>query len=294
MELNRLELQRKDIIKKIKSKTGFTFTKSLGQNFLTDFQIIDKILEGANISSEDTVIEIGPGNGALTAPLAKIAKKILAIEIDKKLIPILSKNLSGFQNTKIINEDILKVDLHALIGKTNSDSVKVIGNLPYYITTPIIMKILEEYVPVKSITVMVQKEVADRLLAAPSTKEYGALSVVVQYYCDVHHITDVPRTSFYPRPNVDSTVIRLDIAKKSNIAIMSDPIFFKTIKASFAQRRKTLSNSLCTIGLPKDKVLLALLNADINPERRGETLSIEEFAKLSNAFYEFRGVLVVQ
>ncbi len=271
----------------IKAKYGFNLSKSLGQNFLTDKNIIDKIIDGSNIGPNDLVVEIGPGIGVLTREAAQQGKKVIAIEIDKNLIPILKDTLGDLPNIEIINMDVLKSDLHSILEKEKQegivyDNVKVIGNLPYYITTPIIMKILEDKVPVQSLTIMLQKEVADRINAKPSTKDYGALSVAVQYYCHVNHVASVPREVFIPKPNVDSSVIRLDIRNQKPVELLDEELFFQTIKAGFAQRRKTLQNTLQT-AFPKEKVIAALDQAGIDPIRRGETLSIQEFANLSNA-----------
>lgn len=271
------------IIAGIQKKYGFKLSKSLGQNFLTDKNIIDKIIDGAKIGQEDMVVEIGPGIGVLTHEAAALAGKVICVEIDKNLIPILKDTLADFPHVKVVNQDILKTNLTELIQAGAPDGkVIVLGNLPYYITTPIIMKILEDHAPVDSMVIMLQKEVADRIKANPSTKDYGALSVAVQYYCSVSHVANVPREVFVPRPNVDSSVIRLDVLKEHPVKVTNETIFFQMIKASFGQRRKTLSNSLQS-SFPKEAVNAALSEANIDPIRRGETLSIQEFANLSNA-----------
>lgn len=270
--------------KEVVQKHNFKFSKSLGQNFLIDTNVIDRIIEGARVKEGDYVIEVGPGIGTLTKEMGKTAEKVVAIEIDKTLIPILKETLSDFPNIEVINQDILKVDVQELIKeKLNGGPVKLIANLPYYITTPIVMKFLEEDISVTDIVVMVQKEVADRMNAQPNTKDYGALSVAVQYYCDTEIVAKAPRHMFMPQPNVDSTVIGLHVREEQIYHVDNEEVFFKTVKASFGQRRKTLLNSLGGLGfLTKDQIREALQEANIDEKRRGETLSIEEFAALSN------------
>lgn len=270
--------------KEVVQKYNFKFSKSLGQNFLIDNNIIDKILVGARIKEGDNIIEVGPGIGTLTREMGKVAEKVVAIEIDKNLIPILKDTLSDLDNTEVINKDILKVDIQELIkDKLNGGPVKLVANLPYYITTPIVMKFLEEDIPVTDIVVMVQKEVADRMNAIPSTKDYGALSIAVQYYCETEIVAKAPRHMFIPQPNVDSTVIGLHVRAERKYDVHNEELFFKTVKASFGQRRKTLLNSLGGLGfLNKDEIREILKEANIDEKRRGETLSIEEFAVLSN------------
>ena len=271
--------------KEVVQKHNFKFSKSLGQNFLIDTNVIDRILEGARVTEGDYVIEVGPGIGTLTKEMGRTAQKVVAIEIDKTLIPILEETLADFPNIEVINQDILKVDVQELVKeKLNGGPVKLIANLPYYITTPIVMKFLEEDIPVTDIVVMVQKEDADRMNAQPNSKDYGALSVAVQYYCDTEIVAKAPRHMFMPQPNVDSTVIGLHIREEKKYNVDNEDIFFKTVKASFGQRRKTLLNSLGGLGfLSKDQIKVALQEANIDEKRRGETLSIEEFASLSNA-----------
>ena len=271
--------------KEVVQKHNFKFSKSLGQNFLIDTNVIDRILEGARVQEGDYVIEVGPGIGTLTKEMGRTAEKVVAIEIDKTLIPILEETLADFPNIEVINQDILKVDVQELVKeKLNGGPVKLIANLPYYITTPIVMKFLEEDIPVTDIVVMVQKEVADRMNAQPNSKDYGALSVAVQYYCDTEIVAKAPRHMFMPQPNVDSTVIGLHVREERKYPVDNEDIFFKTVKASFGQRRKTLLNSLGGLGfLSKDQIKIALQEANIDEKRRGETLSIEEFASLSNA-----------
>ena len=275
--------------KEVVNKHNFKFSKSLGQNFLIDDNVIDRILEGARLSETDRIIEVGPGIGTLTREMGKVAEDVVAIEIDKTLIPILKETLADLDNVEVVNEDILKVDVQGLINeKLNGGPVKLVANLPYYITTPIVMKFLEEDIPVTDIVVMVQKEVADRMNAKPSTKDYGALSVAVQYYCDTEIVAKAPRHMFVPQPNVDSIVIGLHVRDEKKYVVDNEEIFFKTVKASFGQRRKTLLNSLGGLGfLSKDQIREALQAANIDEKRRGETLSIDEFANLSNEIHKF-------
>ncbi|MCC0638108.1 MULTISPECIES: 16S rRNA (adenine(1518)-N(6)/adenine(1519)-N(6))-dimethyltransferase RsmA [unclassified Clostridioides] len=270
--------------KEVVQKHNFKFSKSLGQNFLIDSNIIDKILDGARVTEGDNIIEVGPGIGTLTREMGKVAEKVVAIEIDRNLIPILKDTLSDLENIEVINQDILKVDIQELVkDKLNGGPVKLVANLPYYITTPIVMKFLEEDIPVTDIVVMVQKEVADRMNAVPSTKDYGALSIAVQYYCETEIVAKAPRHMFIPQPNVDSTVIGLHVRAEKKYDVHNEELFFKTVKASFGQRRKTLLNSLGGLGfLNKDEIREILKEANIDEKRRGETLSIEEFAVLSN------------
>ncbi|CEN74494.1 KsgA/Dim1 family 16S ribosomal RNA methyltransferase [[Clostridium] sordellii] len=280
--MDRLSSHRKT--KEVVDKHGFKFSKSLGQNFLIDDNVIDRILDGARLSEGDKIIEVGPGIGTLTREMGRVADKVVAIEIDKTLIPILKDTLDEFENIEVINQDILKVNVEDLVKeKLNGGPVKLVANLPYYITTPIVMKFLEEDIPVTDIVVMVQKEVADRMNANPGTKDYGALSVAVQYYCDTEIVAKAPRHMFIPQPNVDSTVIGLHVREERKYNVDSEDIFFKTVKAAFGQRRKTLLNALGTLGfLNKDEIRAVLNEANIDEKRRGETLSIEEFANLSN------------
>lgn len=271
---------------KIREKHGFRHSKSLGQNFLSDIHIIEDIVDGSDIEPEDLVIEIGPGMGVLTAAAAERAGKVIAVEIDKKLIPILKETLAEYDNVEIINADIMKTDLTEIVEANrpaDGGKVRVIGNLPYYITTPIIMKLLEESVPADSITIMMQKEVADRIKAGPGGKDYGALTVAVGFYCTITHVADAPKEVFVPRPKVDSTVIRLDLRKECPVDLIDQKIFFETVKGGFGQRRKTLLNSLTGVrGLPKPEIANALDAAGIDPKRRAETLSLNEFAAVAN------------
>lgn len=276
-------------INEIKNKYGIKPIKSLGQNFIIDKNIIDKIIEKSMIGKGDLVIEIGPGIGVLTAAAAEKASKVIAIEIDKKLIPILEETLSEYNNIEIINNDIMKINFREILEQNKEingqriKGVKILGNLPYYITTPIIMKILEDRVVADSITVMLQKEVADRIKAKPGSKIYGALSVAVQYYCNVVHVANVSKEVFVPRPKVDSSVIRLDLRKEKPFLLNDENIFFAVVKAGFGQRRKTLLNSLTGIyGLTKDEIASIIESSGIDPGRRAETLQLKEFAVLAN------------
>ena len=283
-----MELYSPSTIKEIRDRHNFKLSKSLGQNFITDRNVLEQIIEGADIGPEDLVIEIGPGIGVLTAEAAERAARVVAVEIDEKLIPILKETLGGFDNVRILNRDILKTDLNEIIreeaeGGTFTGDVRIIGNLPYYITTPIIMKLLEEAVPAASITIMMQKEVADRIRSGPGTKSYGAISVGVQYYCDVNKVASVPRDVFIPQPKVDSTVLNLVPLKEKRIQAADEKVFFSCVKVAFAQRRKTLLNSLSSAGgMEKDTVRRILENAGIDPGRRAETLTMEEFGRLAD------------
>ena len=265
-------------------KHGFKFTKSLGQNFLIDDNIVDKIVAGAGIGPGDKIIEVGPGIGTLTREMASRAQNLMAVEIDKNLIPILEDTLGDYDNVKIVNEDIIKADIRGLIDENlGGGPVKLVANLPYYITTPIIMRFLEENINVTDIVVMVQKEVAERMNAQPGGKDFSALSVAVQYYCDTEIVAKVPRHLFVPQPNVDSIVIALRVRPERKYKVDDEDLYFKVVKAAFGQRRKTLLNSISSMGnLAKDQVKEALEEAGIDPKRRGETLSLDEFAILSN------------
>lgn len=266
------------------NKYEFAFQKKYGQNFLIDLNILENIVESSQITKDDLVIEIGPGIGSLTQYLAEVAKEVIAIEIDNKLIPILNETLSEYDNITIINNDILKVDLNRIIAEKNMP-VKIVANLPYYITTPIIMGIFENEVNVDSITVMIQKEVADRMQAKPSTKDYGALSLAVQYYSIPEIVTNVPPNCFIPRPTVGSAVIRLMRYKENPIHVNNEKLMFKIIKASFNQRRKTMVNSVTSAGIDKigkNEVLMTLEKMNLSQTIRGEALSIEQFAEFTN------------
>lgn len=272
-------------IKEIMNKYGFKLSKSLGQNFLIDENILKKIIDIAKITKDDCVIEVGPGIGNLTQHIAEAAGSVVAIEIDKALIPILKDTLKNYSNIEIINEDILKIDLHRLIKERfQNQTVKVVANLPYYATTPIIMKFLEERVPVESLTVMIQKEVAQRMQAKPETKDYGSLSIAVQYYSDPSILLRVPPSVFIPQPNVESVIVKLEILKEPGVYVQREDLFFALVKDAFGKRRKTVLNALSTGDLKLDKGLLReiLDESNIEENRRGETLTIEEYALLSN------------
>ncbi len=283
-----MKLYAPSTIQDIKERHNFQLSKSLGQNFITDRNVIERIVGGAEIGSDDLVIEIGPGIGVLTAEAAEAAAKVVAVEIDKKLIPILSETLAEYDNVRVINADILKTDINEIIREERdagsfTGNVKIIGNLPYYITTPIIMGILENGVDAESITIMMQKEVADRIKAEPGGKIYGAISVAVQYYCTVEQVISVPKEVFVPRPKVDSAVLKLCIRKERPVELDDEKAFFACIKAGFGQRRKTLLNSLTGVmGLSREAVKEVLAGAEIEPSRRAETLDMKEFAAIAN------------
>jgi len=276
--------------KEIVAKYGFSFKKSLGQNFLIDQNILHKIVAAADLNETKGALEIGPGIGALTQHLATAAAKVTAVEIDNRLIPILRDILEEENNVEVVHGDILKLDLKHLFEEQFSDvsGVSVVANLPYYVTTPILMKLLEERLPLENIVVMIQKEVAERMAAKPGGKEYGSLSVAVQYYCEPSLVCIVPHTVFIPQPNVDSAVIKLALRDKPPVDVPDEDHFFRIVQASFAQRRKTLANNLTAlVGKENREQLTELLhNCDIDPVRRGETLSLDEFARISRAFLE--------
>lgn len=273
-------LTTKDIV----NKYGFKFTKSLGQNFLTDDNVLKDIVYGAEVSKEDYVIEIGPGVGTLTKELLKEAKRVTSIELDDRLIPILQEELKEYDNFGLIHKDALKVNYNELIG--DEKSVKVVANLPYYVTTPIIVNLLNGDYNFKSLTIMIQKEVAERINAEHSTKEYGAFSLLVQYYCNTKIIRRVPPSCFIPSPKVDSIVIRLDKLDKPPVDVEDEKLFFNIIRQAFNMRRKTLWNGMKNLGMDKEKLQRAFEKAGIDPNRRGETLTIQEFATLSNNILE--------
>ncbi|MDA3845062.1 MAG: 16S rRNA (adenine(1518)-N(6)/adenine(1519)-N(6))-dimethyltransferase RsmA [Vallitaleaceae bacterium] len=277
--------------KAIVEKYQFAFQKRLGQNFLIDQHVLEKIISGSEVSKEDIVIEIGPGIGSLTQYLCEAAGKVIAIEIDKQLIPILEDTLSSYDNLELINADILAVDLHEIVKPYAGKSIKVIANLPYYITTPIIMHIFEKNVPIDSITIMIQKEVADRIKSPPNSKIYGALSLAVQFHADTHLVTNVPPTCFMPRPKVGSSVIRLTKYKIPPVNVVDSIKMFKIIRASFNQRRKTLVNTMHhQLGMNKEVVAQSLESINIMPTIRGEALSLEQFAMLTNVLVD-RGLI---
>lgn len=267
-------------------KYGFNFQKKYGQNFLIDTHVLEKIIGAAEITADDFVLEIGPGIGTMTQYLAEQAREVVAVEIDAKLIPILEDTLKDYENVTVINEDILKVDIRKLAEKRNGGRpIKVVANLPYYITTPIIMGLFESEVPLESITVMVQKEVADRMQVGPGTKDYGALSLAVQYYAEPYIVANVPPNCFIPRPAVGSAVIRLTRYEKKPVEVQDAAFMFRLIRASFNQRRKTLQNGLynaADLRIPKERVAEALAEMGLPVGVRGEKLSLKEFAALSD------------
>ena len=266
-------------------KYDFAFQKKFGQNFLIDEHVLNKIILAAGVTKEDVVLEIGPGFGTMTQYLAEAAKEVIAVEIDKTLIPILQDTLRDYDNITLINEDILKVDIAALVQeKIAGKPIKVVANLPYYITTPIIMGLFESHVPLENITVMVQKEVASRMQAGPGTKDYGALSLAVQFYAEPYIVANVPPNCFIPRPNVGSAVIRLTKWEEQPVQVKNEAFMFSLIRASFNQRRKTLQNSLVNggISVTKEQILLALEEMGLPPAVRGEALTLEQFARLSD------------
>lgn len=271
-------------------KYNFNFQKKFGQNFLIDEHVLDKIIRAAEITKDDYVLEIGPGIGTMTQYLACAAREVTAVEIDRALIPILEDTLKEYDNVSIINEDILKVDIAALAKEKNGGRpIKVVANLPYYITTPIIMGLFESHVPLESITVMVQKEVADRMQVGPGTKDYGALSLAVQYYAEPYIVANVPPNCFMPRPAVGSAVIRLTRHQKPPVEVMDEKLMFRLIRASFNQRRKTLANGLKNSGelnLSKEVITAAIEKLGKGNSVRGEALDLEEFARLTNIIKE--------
>ena len=267
-------------------KYNFKFSKSLGQNFLIDDSVLTDIVQGADVNDEDLVIEIGPGVGTLTAQLLNKAKKVVSIELDNDLIPILQEELGSHPNFSLVHKDALKVDFNEIIG--DEKSVKLVANLPYYVTTPIIVNLLKEKYNFKSLTIMIQKEVAERINAEPNCKEYGSLSLLVQYYCNTKIIRKVSPSSFIPKPKVDSIVIRLDRLDSPRVEVKDEKLMFDIIRNSFNMRRKTLWNGVKNIGIDKEKLQKAFYDAGIDPKRRGETLSLEEFAKLSDEIYKYK------
>lgn len=274
------DFSTRDIVKKY----GFKFTKSLGQNFLIDDSVLIDIVEGAEVGKEDFIIEIGPGVGTLTRELLKRAKRVCAIELDSDLLPILQEELKEFDNFEIVHKDALKVDFKELIGEETS--VKVVANLPYYVTTPIIAKLLNEGYNFKSLTIMIQKEVGERIAAKPNTSDYGALSILVQYYCDTKVIRRVSPSSFIPQPKVDSIVVKLDKLQQPRVDVKDEKFYFKVCREAFNMRRKTLWNATKNLGVDSELMKQAFEMADIDPKRRGETLSLQEFGNLANSIYD--------
>ncbi len=279
--------------KEILKKYGFSFKKSLGQNFLIDTNILNNIVDCADLETTSGAIEIGPGIGALTEQLAKRCEKVVAFEIDQRLLPILNETLAPYPHVNVVHSDVLDADIHSVINdnfKTDQD-LMVVANLPYYVTTPILLKLLEEKLPIRGIVVMIQKEVAERIAAKPGTKEYGSLSIAAQYYAEAKTELIVPKTVFVPQPNVDSAVLKLTLRSEPAVDLKDESFFFQLVKASFAQRRKTLMNNL-THNLftknEKEKLELIMRECEIDPTRRGETLSMDEFAVLANALVELK------
>lgn len=270
----------------ILQKYHFNFQKRYGQNFLIDGNVLQKIVDCADVNVWDCVLEIGPGIGTMTQYLAKSAREVIAVEIDKTLIPILEDTLADYDNVTVINEDILKVDIDRLVQEKNQGNpIKVVANLPYYITTPIIMKLFESHVPLQSITVMVQKEVADRMQVGPGTKDYGALSLAVQYYAKPEVVALVSPSCFIPKPKVGSAVIRLDRYEMPPVEVQDEKLLFALIRAAFNQRRKTLANSIANareLGFSREEVVGALTELRLSPTVRGETLTLDQFAALTN------------
>jgi len=270
----------------ILQKYNFSIRKKFGQNFLIDMHVLDKIIDAADISPDDFVLEIGPGLGAMTQRLCEKARQVYAVEIDKMLIPVLSETLAGYDNYILVNEDVLKLDLNEIVKEHNQGRpIKVVANLPYYVTTPIIMSLFEEKIPLKSITVMVQSEVAHRMQAKEGTKDYGALSLAVAYYADPYIAANVPRNCFIPRPNVDSAVITLTCHEDKPVKVSDEKLLFKLIRAAFNQRRKTLVNAVANfeeLSYTKDEVAAALTSLGLDVNVRGEALSLKEFAGLAD------------
>ena len=267
-------------------KYEFCFQKKFGQNFLIDGHVLDKIIAGAGVTKDDMVLEIGPGIGTMTQYLAEAAGKVVAVEIDRNLLPILQETLSDYDNVKVIHADVLSLDLEKLVQEENGGRpIKVVANLPYYITTPIIMALFEQHVPLANVTVMVQKEVAARMKSGPGSKDYGALSLAVQYYAEPYIVANVPCNCFMPRPNVDSAVIRLTRYEEPPVQVKDEKMLFKIIRASFNQRSKTLQNGLnnsSELNFTKDQIAAAIAAAGFSPSVRGEALTLEQFARLTD------------
>ena len=276
------DYKTQDLVKKY----NFKFSKSLGQNFLIDDSVLTDIVEGAEVNKDDLIIEIGPGVGSLTAQLIGKAKKVVSIELDNDLIPILQEELGQYENFTLIHKDALKVDFNEIIG--DEKSVKLVANLPYYVTTPIIVKLLKDNYNFKSLTIMIQKEVAERINAEPNCKEYGALSLLVQYYCDTKIVRKVSPGSFIPRPKVDSIVIRLDKLSEKRVEVKDEKLMFEIIRNAFNMRRKTMWNAVKFLGMKKEEIEKAFELSGIDQKRRGETLSLHEFAILSDNIINIR------
>lgn len=278
-------IANKDVTLHIVKTFGIHMTKKLGQNFLIRKEVVDGIVEAGSVKEGDTVLEIGPGIGTLTQGLAETGANVVAVEVDRQLIGVLAKTLQGYQNVRVVHGDILKLDISREI---LSEKYKVVANLPYYITTPIIMMLLEQRLPVEVLVAMVQKEVAERMVAKPGGKEYGSLSVAVQYYTEADIMFTVPPASFYPSPSVESAVIRCKVRDKPPVDVLEEKAFFRIVKAAFSQRRKIFSNTLKAAGIPSELIVKMLDKAGIDGGRRGETLSLAEFAAVANAWVELR------
>lgn len=275
------KIVKKEATLHIIRRFGLSLSKRLGQNFLISEQAVNQIVASASLSSQDTVLEIGPGIGTLTQGLAETGARVVAVELDAKLVEVLATTLAGYDNVRVVHGDILKTDISREI---QAEKYKVVANLPYYITTPIIMTLLERRLPIELLVTMVQKEVAQRMTASPGGKDYGALSVAVQYYTDPELLFDVPPNAFIPAPAVDSSVVRCTVREKPPVDIADERQFFRIVKGAFSQRRKTLANALKTTGLSSGHIAAMLEQAQINPMRRGETLSLAEFAAIANAW----------
>jgi len=279
--MNDISLVSKMAVRQMLAAYGIYPKKTFGQNFLVDARVLERILDAAGLQPDDAVLEIGPGLGVLTAEAAKIAKQITAIEIDERLIPILKENLAGFENADVINQDILKTDLAAL--DFEGRPLKVLANLPYYITTPIIFKLLESGLAIESMVLMVQKEVGLRMMASPGTKAYSALTANLAYYARCSHVANVPPNCFFPRPDVDSAVVRLDVLEKPSVDVKNAQTLFAVIRAAFAMRRKTLQNCLASeLSISKESAAVAICDAGLDASVRGEQLSLTDFAKLAD------------
>lgn len=276
------DIKTQELVKKY----NFKFSKSLGQNFLIDDSVLEDIVNGAEVNGEDFIIEIGPGVGTLTAQLLMKAKKVTSIELDNDLIPILTEELGEHENFSLIHNDALKVDFNEVIG--DEKSVKLVANLPYYVTTPIIVKLLKDGYNFKSLTIMIQKEVAERINAEPNCKEYGSLSVLVQYYCDTKIVRRVAPSSFIPRPKVESIVIRLDRLPEPRVKAKDEKLMFDLVRAGFNMRRKTLWNAAKSFNLSKEDLEKAFENSGVDQKRRAETLSLQEFADLADCIYDMK------
>lgn len=272
-----------EVVKYVCKRFGIHMSKKLGQNFLINRKIVDGIVKAAELTDKDVVLEIGPGIGTLTQALAENAQYVKAIELDRRLLEVLATTLAQYNNVEIIHGDVLKLNIPEIM---EGKRFKVVANLPYYITTPIIMSLLESRLPIESLVVMIQKEVAERIIAQPGSKAYGALSVAVQYYTEPEIVLEVPSKSFLPAPEVTSSVIRCKVITTPPVKVVDEKLFFRTVKAAFAQRRKTLANTFKTTGLDKDNIEIILSKAEIDFNRRGETLSLEELANISNAWAE--------